>query len=136
MPVTIPAAKRWLQSVFNVFDKVRFRESAGPVQFLKRFSRARWVVTDSFHGLMFATILGKNVRVLVPPDGGRRELFVRIADFASHFSRPVVCRNLDEALKSLQEDPIPTVDAEWLERWRKDSLAFLQESLERLEAAR
>ena len=82
---------------------VRIHLGAGPLQFVKAISRAKWVMTDSFHGLMFSTIYGKNVREIKPTLEFRIKMFARIADFAADFIEgDIVSDSMDEVLASFE----------------------------------
>ena len=83
---------------------VRLHLGAGPLQFVKAISRAKWVMTDSFHGLMFSTIYGKNVREIKPTLEYRIQMFARIADFAADFiDGDVVSDSISDALASFEK---------------------------------
>lgn len=98
-------AVKWvLRLLDNWFSPVRIHSAAGPIEFVKYFSRAKWVVSDSFHALMFSTVYGKNVRLLRPTIPFRVRMFSRISDFVQDFVEgQAVSESMDEALKSFSQ---------------------------------
>ncbi len=106
----------------------------GPLEFLKTIDDAEWVLGDSFHGLMFASLFGKNVRVLPPPGqrGDAREgIFARIQDFADAYAKgPLVAENVAEALASFERGERVTFDEVALEADRERSRAWLRQALD------
>ena len=122
--------KVWAHGIWKrLFGRVSVCVSAGPKEFVRAFADATWVVSDSFHALMFATIFEKNVRILKPRIEFRRKMFARIEEFAEHAEGPLVAEGLDEALASLRRGEDVTVGRQWLERRRKVSWEFLRREL-------
>lgn len=110
------------------FSSVRVRNDAGPREFLQDFAQADWIVSDSFHALMFASIFGKNVRILRPDTTARQGMFARIEEFAARYtSGPLIAPDLLSALASLAA-PI-TYDLPALSAARASSLSWLRENL-------
>lgn len=105
---------------------LHFRVSAGPREFLTCISQATWVVTDSFHALMFSMVFGSNVRVLRPQSGMRVNMFSRIQEIADHFSHSPISDDLHSSLESLTKDEMTKVDADWLSSEICRSLEFLK----------
>lgn len=75
---------------------------AGPREFVRGFARADWVVSDSFHALMFASIFRTDMRILRPKMGLRQKMFSRIEDFGKRYVKGnFIVSDLQEALDSL-----------------------------------
>lgn len=111
---------------------VRLRLGAGPREFVEAMAGATWVVSDSFHALMFASIFGRDVRILRPREPLRQRMFARIEEFAARFAQgPVVAEGLDAALASLSPTPAVSYDAAALAAERVRSLAWLRDALAR-----
>lgn len=131
-PVGFARLKVWAKEMRKrLFGRVSVCVSAGPKEFVMAFADATWIVSDSFHALMFATFFEKNVRIVRPGTEFRRKMFARIEEFAEHAEGPLVAEGLGEALASLQRGENATVDGQWLERRRKVSLEFLRRELKK-----
>ena len=75
--------------------------SASHKDFIRNISMANWVLTDSFHALMFSLVFKKDVRVLRPRNEYRERMFSRLEDASRQFMETeIICNNLEEALSS------------------------------------
>ena len=109
---------------------VRFHISGGPKEFVNAIADATWVVTVSFHGLMFSTIFERNVRVMVAPDSERFPPFTRLKCFAERYIQgPLFAHGLEAALESFARGERVTYDTVALEQARKRSLQWLRDAL-------
>lgn len=122
------------RSVRRIGSPVRLYCDAGPLEFLAAIDDASWVLGDSFHGLMFASLFGKNVRVLPPPGqrGDKREgIFARILDFADAYAKgPLIAETVAEALASFERGERVTFDEVALEADRERSRTWLRQALD------
>lgn len=108
---------------------VRVREDAGPAEFLTAISNAQSIITDSFHALAFALLLGKNVRVLAPRSLDRRAMFSRIEELASRYSDgALVVPELETGLLELERQHI-RIRMDVLEQDRIESRDWLNRTL-------
>lgn len=123
--------KEWL-SIFSGFSRamlvprLHLRSIATPDEFVGEIAAADWVVTDSFHGLMFSTVFRKCVRVLKPNrasvDGG----FSRLSEFvAAQLHGGVLADDLNVALRSATDNQPILYNLEGLTRARRDSYMWL-----------
>ena len=129
-PLNCTKLKVWTKGIWKrLFGRVSICISAGPKEFVKAFSDATWVVSDSFHALMFATVFKKNIRILRPKMESRRKMFARIEEFAAHAKGPLIAESLAEALASLRRGESVTVDEQWLEQRWAQSQRFLRNSI-------
>ena len=77
--------------------------ASGPDDFIKSMSSAKWIISDSFHALMFATIFQKNIRMIFPTNW-RIEMFSRIQEWAqAYINGNVIVKNLGEAFNNFNE---------------------------------
>ncbi len=130
MPVSFGKVKQWFKGVWSKwFGRVKVRDSAGPLEFISALASADGVVSDSFHALMFSIIFKKNVRILKPSTEGRRRMFSRIEEFTLHMKGPVISDDITDALQSLSDGETVLCDTEWLNNRKKESVVFLQQSL-------
>lgn len=121
---------RAMRSFRRTFSPVRVHLSAGPKEFLGAISSARWVLTDSFHALMFSSIFSKNIRFLVPKTDERRKMFGRITSFTTQFvSGPLLVDSLTDALESFMRNEGVEFDAVALKRERTRSYNWLEKAL-------
>lgn len=78
------------------------RLSASPADFVRAFVSADYVISDSFHALMFSSVNNANIRFIRPQDESRAKMFARVAEFASDFmiGDPFV-ETVEDAISSL-----------------------------------
>lgn len=107
-------------------SRIKIMDSVGPRQFVEAFANADWVLSDSFHALMFSVMFGCNVRILAPKSGFRAKMFARMEEFATHMKGKLVANSTVEALASFVRGETVTVDAAWLDCKRQDSHIFLK----------
>ena len=128
-PTSLSKASKWIRGLWTRASPVTICESYGPIEFLKAHATARWILTDSFHSLMFATIFGKDVRVLEPQNDNRRVMFARIEEFSRHMTPTIISENVQSALDSFTKDSPVSIDNEWLKQRQEESMFFLSEAL-------
>lgn len=115
---------------------IEVRRAAGPREFVQAFSEATWLVSDSFHALMFASIFGVEARILRPARVERVKMFSRLTGFAEKYVKgPLFADGLEAALESLAAGPRVTYDEEALAADRERSRAWLRDALERARRA-
>ena len=130
------------KSIKSLVQYVRFRSalrsrylhlmiSASPAQWVRAFAGANYVLTNSFHGLMFSTIFRKNVRVVLSESTLLDDpSTARILEFAGAMIKgDVVCSSLEEALKSLVNEEQPEYDNEAISAFRSRSERWLRNAL-------
>ncbi len=107
---------------------------ATPDEFVREISTADWVITDSFHALMFSTIFKKNVRVLRPRNGRGVAGFARLEEFAKeNIETNVLCNSYDEAFVSFSQGDSLAFSDKNLKRQRESSLEWLKTELKKLD---
>lgn len=131
-PLSVNAAgmRMWLGKFRRkLMSRVSIEKGAGPEEFFKAFQKARWVVSDSFHALMFSIRNECNVRIVRPTAESRRMMFARIEEFAHHAAGPLVADSVEDALESLSRGESVRFDSAWLSARRKESLDWLEKAL-------
>lgn len=108
------------------FSKVRILGSYGPIEFVREHATATWILTDSFHSLMFSIIFNKRCHFLRPTSKERMLMFSRIEDIATHMQGDLIALSLKDALDSLMIKENLTFDQYWLDRKKIESIAFLE----------
>lgn len=96
--------KRWASFHKQLTNgNVRICLSAAPNDFVRQIAQATWVITESFHGLMFSTIFRKNVRVVQNNKNAvRKAMSARLTEFSdSIISGPLMASSMEGALSSL-----------------------------------
>ena len=73
-----------------------------------------WVVSDSFHALMFSICNGCDARIIKPSTEFRRKMFARIEEFAAHAKGPLIVDSVSDALDSCARDEHAQYDYEWI----------------------
>ena len=122
--------KKWVRGLFRrCFGGMAVDASVGPKEFLQGVANATWVVSDSFHALMFSTVFRKNVRMLKPQTDFRQKMFARIEEFAAHAHGRLVVDNLRQALESFGRGEMVSIDGQWLESRRRQSEDFLRRNV-------
>ena len=94
--------------------RVEIMDSAGPEEFYNAFKSARWVVSDSFHALMFSICNGCDTRMIKPSTEFRRKMFARIEEFAQHTKGPLIVNSVSAALASFANDEKVSFDYDWI----------------------
>ena len=110
-------------------SQVEIMDSAGPEEFYDAFKNARWVVSDSFHALMFSICNGCDVRIIKPSTESRRKMFARIEEFALHAKGSLIVDSVSDALASFSEGERVSYDYEWLECRCRESEEWLRMAL-------
>jgi hypothetical protein len=106
---------------------------AGPQEFLDAHASSTWVVTDSFHSVMFASIFDKNVRFLRPTNEKRKAMFARIEEFAkSNVKGEMIANSLDEALESFEKGDIISFNQDNLKKLREESKKWLENEIKNI----
>ena len=133
LPVPNSSAKLlgWLARQERHFGgKVRVYDSAGPVEFVSALANARWVLSDSFHALMFSCIFGKNVRMLSPVKDERKKMFSRVKEIAAHVDGPIIAHSVPDALDSFAKGERVDFNYAWIGNFRRESEMWLQRNIE------
>lgn len=69
---------------------VRLHLSATPTEFVQCIANSSGVLTDSFHGMMFATIFEKKCNVMVGTHSERQQMSARLRNFTKDFGNPEI----------------------------------------------
>ena len=129
-PTNLPRIKSFLRRwKLRVGSRVVIMDSAGPEEFYNAFKNARWVLSDSFHALMFSICNGCDARMLKPSTELRRAMFARIEEFAEHTKGPLIVDSVSDALASFSKGERVMYDYEWLENRRRESEEWLKKVL-------
>ena len=104
-------------------------DSAGPKEFVKTFAEAEWVISNSFHALMFSCIFERNVRILAPKTNFRKKMFARIEEIASHMEGKLVVDSIADALKSFVNGESVFIDEKWRKERVNESYDFLKSAI-------
>ena len=97
-------------------------------------SSANWVLTDSFHALMFSTIFDRNVRILRPRNGRGEAGFARLEEFVlGNYKTNILCNDYHGALNSFSAGVSAMCDKTQLDKKRETSLVWLKTSLHKVE---
>lgn len=129
-PASHARFKTWARGICRrLLSNVSVDVSAGPKEFLQGIANATWVVSDSFHALMFSTVFKKNVRMLKPQTDFRQKMFARIEEFAAHAYGRLVVDNLQQALESFGCGEMVSIDEQWLESRKRQSEDFLRRTV-------
>lgn len=130
LPTNLARVKQWFKChARNLFSLIRVKSSAGPQEFFNAFKGARYVVSDSFHALMFAICNNCDTRMIRPSSPVRRQMFARIEEFADHTDGPLVSDSVSAALESLSKGEKVVYDYEWINRRCSESLEWLMSAL-------
>lgn len=108
---------------------VHYQPEADPRTFLQTLDAAEEVVSDSFHALMFSVIFRKRCQILLDTSASRREMSVRLTDFASTYLKESPIIDSPDAYIRERRATHPLEPTDALEIARKDSLAWLKKNL-------
>lgn len=129
-PYSIDRIKRYIKGLSaRISGRTQILDFAGPREFVNAFANADWVISDSFHALMFSIVFKKNVRILKPRTKLRQAMFARIEEFAAHMTGNVVADCISAALDSFSRGEKVFVDPEWIASRRSESLDYLAKSI-------
>lgn len=86
------------------FAGVHLHFSADPTEFIQHLSESEGLITDSFHGLMFASIFEKKCNVVIGTDAERIQMSARLRNFIHDFSNPeIMSKTIDiNSMKSVK----------------------------------
>jgi len=130
MPSSSENCRKWLRGIRQrLASDIRIMDSAGPQEFSEAFSSANWIVSDSFHALMFAIGHGANARIIQPITTARRQMFARIEEFAAHAKGRLVSESVKEALKSFEAGDTVEFDRKWIGNRCRESFDWLKRCL-------
>lgn len=126
--------KQWLSVyVTRFFGNIHICMAAGPQEFLDAHASAEWIITDSFHSLMFSSIFSKNVRLLRPSSEGRKKMFARIEEFtAENVTGDSIVDDLSSALNSFEHGETISFEQQKIARLRNQSRSWLNSKLQTL----
>ena len=110
---------------------IRMRYSAGPLEFYKTMAAARYVVSDSFHALMFACVFGKPISLVYPREAEKKHMFSRLREFSSSYVRgKCIYKRVDEILDAIAADNAIEYDYHGINILKTSSLKWLEKSIE------
>lgn len=113
------------------YSRVRLCRTYGPNEFVRAMASADWVLTDSFHAVMFSAIFNRNVRFLRPNDGGRAMMFARVEEFASRCVRGLFfAATVEEALESMGTNEGDEFNQKEIAVLREKSERWLKEAMD------
>ena len=126
-----PIPKSFVQVASRIrVRKIKQHVDAGPMEFLQAIASADYVLTDSFHALMFSAIFHKNVRVIRPNNKERLNMFARIVEFAdSYIDGNVIANDIDDAIKAICASDVIRYRDDALGIWRSESYQWLAAAL-------
>lgn len=126
-----PILKSFAQVASRIrISKIKQHVDAGPIEFLQAIASADYVLTDSFHALMFSAIFHKNVRVIRPNNKERLNMFARIVEFAdSYIDGNVIANDIDDAIKAICASDVIRYRDDALGIWRSESYQWLAAAL-------
>ena len=113
----------------RVSSNVQVMVSASPAEFFDAFKIAKYVISDSFHALMFSICFGCNVRIMRPKTEMRKTMFARIEEFANHANGNLLVDTVHDALGSFNNGMMVEFDRSWLTTIRQGSLSWLQNAI-------
>ena len=112
-----------------VSSNLQIMASASPAEFFDAFKTAKYVISDSFHALMFSICFECNVRVLRPKSESRKTMFARIQEFANNANENLLVDTVHDALGSFNNGMMVEFDRSWLTTIRQDSFSWLQNAI-------
>ncbi len=113
----------------RIGSNVQIMASASPAEFFDAFKTAKYVISDSFHALMFSICFGCNVRIMRPKTEMRKTMFARIEEFANHANGNLLVDTVHDALGSFNNGMMVEFDRSWLTTIRQGSLSWLQNAI-------
>lgn len=90
MQTALTAMKTIVKRIWLWMAGVRLHFSATPTEFVQRVADCSGLFTDSFHGMMFATIFGKKCNVMIGEHEERQQMSARLRNFTKDFGNPEI----------------------------------------------
>ena len=110
---------------------IRMRYSAGPLEFLKAIANAKYVVSDSFHALMFACVFDKPISLVHPGESQRKHMFSRLREFSdSYVKGKCIYKGIGEVLETFTGGNTVGYDYRGIEMFKTNSLKWLEHAIE------
>lgn len=100
---------------------------AGPLEFLYLISHAKTVLSDSFHGMMFSCIFGKDARFYVGSNKLRQSMISRMVEFAEKSGMGNCLTNDCRDITAMHFNYSNIWNA--VDMWRERSLVWLKTAL-------
>lgn len=124
MQAALIAAKTIIKRIWLWLAGVRLHFSATPTEFVQRVADCSGVFTDSFHGMIFATIFGKPCNVMIGEHEERRQMSARLRNFTNDFGDPgILTPNFDpEAMRRLYMTPKLQELVSYSKAWLKKTI--------------
>jgi len=120
--------KRLMNSHIKVFISAAIKD------FMREISAADWIVTNSYHALMFSIIYNRDVRIIVPTNSVRKEMHARMKEFeGSVIEGPLMQPDIVTALKSIERGETTTINVDELNRRRTFSRNWLIQQIRNIE---
>ncbi len=109
---------------------VKLKNAADPQAFINFFAQATWVLSDSYHAMLFAAIFKKQLAFLIPTTAERQAMFARVEEFVHTFTTgPVLEKDLASALARFAAGTQMAYDEEAIKERREASWQWLQAAL-------
>lgn len=116
--------RRFIKSPVKIFI------SAAIEDFMREISAADWIVTNSYHALMFSIIYDRNVRIIVPADKVRQQMHERMREFeGTVINGPLMQPDIETALHSFESGECTVINKAELDKRREFSRNWLREQL-------
>lgn len=117
--------KNIMKRVLLFISGVRLHFMATPTEFVRRISQSGGLITDSFHGMMFATIFGKPCNVVVGTHPQRVKMSARLHDFLTDFGDPSIL-TAEPDVKAMKKIPMTQKLTDFVtmsKKWLLDALS-------------
>lgn len=118
------AIKNIVKRVMLYASGVRLHFAATPSEFVDCLARSEGLITDSFHGMMFATIFEKKCNVVIGEHAERQQMSARLRNFTADFGSPEILTPKPDvsAMKKLSITPSLEKLIEKSKTWLKDAI--------------
>lgn len=118
---------KYVRSLYS--NHVSYEMAESPLDFVRYFARAKWILSDSFHALMFSIIFDKNVRIIVPSERERQKMFCRISEYNEYVEHgSFLSNNINTALASFVSDTEVAFNTTKIDNFRRYSMKKLHGS--------
>lgn len=122
----IPKSVSQIVGNFRRGVRVKLRRGYGPKEFVETMANADWVLTDSFHAVMFSAIFNTNFRFICPVTSFRLGMFARVKEFAKRCVKGrCLADGVGRALESFRLGEEVRFDQEEIDKMRNMSRAWL-----------
>lgn len=129
LPEDFNGWRKHFNELYN-FKRIKWSLTNTPSEYINSFANADWIITNAFHGLMFATIFNKQVRILKKCHQKNLASFNRLQEFVlRNITGNTIVDDINDAINSINNGNTISFNNANLEYEKKLSKMWLNDAL-------